>query len=461
MKNTLFLLFLFGSILVNAQEISIELFAENFNSPLNIQNAGDDRLFVVEQFGKIKILNPDGTVNPISFLDISGQISSGGEKGLLGLAFHPDYLNNGYFYVNYTKTVGSNLYTQISRFSVSTADPDIANPNSELQLLEYLQPFSNHNGGCLAFGPDGFLYIASGDGGSGGDPGNRAQNTELLLGKLLRIDVDNPSGGNNYGIPADNPFANDPPNAPEIWAYGLRNPWRFSFDFTENNLWIGDVGQNAIEEIDKVATTEAGLNYGWRCYEGDTPFNTTNCPDPSELTFPVAQYTHAGGNCSITGGYVYRGTAYNNISGLYFFGDYCSGKIASIDSNNVMVDYGNFPGSWVSFGEDILKELYLVDIVGGDVYKLKGTEVAGTEDFQKELFTLYPNPAEEQLTIESQKTNIKHIAIMDSNGRVVFSEETSPHLSIEINTAELSQGIYFLKITSEEGTTSIKKLVKN
>ncbi|MEZ4874551.1 MAG: PQQ-dependent sugar dehydrogenase [Flavobacteriaceae bacterium] len=461
MKNILFLLFLFGSVLMNAQEISIELFAENFNSPLHVQNAGDDRLFVVEQFGKIKILNPDGTVNPTSFLDISGQISSGGERGLLGLAFHPDYANNGYFYVNYTKTVGSNLYTQISRFSVSTADPDVANPNSELQLLEYLQPFSNHNGGCLAFGPDGFLYIASGDGGSGGDPGNRAQNTELLLGKLLRIDVDNPSGGNNYGIPADNPFANDPPNAPEIWAYGLRNPWRFSFDFTENNLWIGDVGQNAIEEIDKVATTEAGLNYGWRCYEGDTPFNTTNCPDPSELTFPIAQYTHAGGSCSITGGYVYRGTTYNNIAGLYFFGDYCSGKIGSVDANNVLVDYGNFPGNWVSFGEDMHKELYLVDIVGGDIYKLKGTEVAGTEDFQKDLFILYPNPAKEQLTVRSQETNIKHIAIFDSNGRVVFSEETSPQLSIEINTAELSQGIYFLKITSEEGASSIKKLVKN
>ncbi len=236
----------------------------------------------MEQGGKIKILS-NGVINPVPFLDISGQISSGSERGLLGLAFHPDYADNGYFYVNYTKQNGD---TQVSRFTRDPANPDIADPTSELPIIGYSQPFANHNGGCLAFGPDGYLYIGSGDGGSGGDPGNRAQNINLLLGKLLRIDVDNPSGGNNYGIPADNPFVGNPNAKGEIWAYGLRNPWRFSFDFTDNNLWIGDVGQGNIEEVDRTATTEAGFNYGWRCYEGSQPYNTENCPPQSELTFP-------------------------------------------------------------------------------------------------------------------------------------------------------------------------------
>src|SRR5690606_5710321 len=285
MKKLLSLLLIFTSGLIFAQNVDIEFFKGDFDDPLSLQHANDERLFVVEQGGLIKTIQGDGTVNATPFLNISGQISNGSEQGLLGLAFHPDYTNNGYFYINYTKPNGD---TQVSRFSVDSGNPDLADQNSELPIIGYSQPFPNHNGGNLAFGPDGFLYISSGDGGSGGDPGDRAQSIIELLGKLLRIDVDIPSGGNNYGIPSDNPFAGnpDPGIKKEIWAYGLRNPWRFSFDLTENNLWIADVGQGNWEEINRASISEAGLNYGWRCYEGNQPYNTEDCPPQSELTFP-------------------------------------------------------------------------------------------------------------------------------------------------------------------------------
>ncbi|NND89002.1 MAG: hypothetical protein HKM28_07130, partial [Flavobacteriaceae bacterium] len=243
MKNIVTLLFILLQIsVISAQDIDIELFADGFTDPVNLQNAGDNRLFVVEQAGLIKILNSDASTNATPFLDISGLVGSGSEQGLLGLAFHPDYQNNGFFYVNFINTSGN---TEVVRYSVST-DPDIADPSSALQIISYTQPFSNHNGGHLAFGPDGYLYIASGDGGSGGDPGNRAQDLTTPLGKLLRIDIDNTSGG-NYSIPNDNPFAGDPTLTEEIWAYGLRNPWRFSFDTMTSDLWIADVGQGEVE----------------------------------------------------------------------------------------------------------------------------------------------------------------------------------------------------------------------
>lgn len=450
------LLFLFLSGLVFAQQVDIELYKSGFSDPLNLQHANDDRLFVVEQGGKIKIIQGDGTVNTTPFLDISGQISSGGERGLLGLAFHPDYTNNGYFYVNYSKPNGD---TQISRFSVDSGNPDIADQNSELPIIDYSQPFSNHNGGCLAFGPDGYLYIASGDGGSSGDPGNRAQNINLLLGKLLRIDVDNPSGGNNYGIPANNPFVGNPNAREEIWAYGLRNPWRFSFDLTENNLWIGDVGQSNLEEINRVSVAEAGLNYGWRCYEGTQPFNTQNCPPQSEITFPIAEYTHASGNCSITGGYVYRGSVYSDIAGLYFFADYCSGMIGTVDGSGNLIDHGNFSGNWVSFGEDVNKELYIVD-KGGSIYKITGDPIIGTEDFSLEnTLSMLPNPASENVTFSLKNDILQAIQVFDVRGSLVSSEENISSNEKTISISNLNPGIYFAKITSVKEQTIVKKLI--
>jgi glucose/arabinose dehydrogenase len=441
------------SVALFSQNITLEAFANGFSSPVDLQNAGDDRLFVVEQGGRIKILNTDGTTNGTPFIDLSGIIISGGERGLLGLAFHPDYANNGYFYVNYTDSGGD---TQVSRFSVSGGNPDIADPGSELFIIAYNQPFANHNGGSLAFGPDGFLYISAGDGGSGGDPGNRAQNTEILLGKLLRIDVDNPGGGNNYGIPVDNPFAGDPPNAEEIWAYGLRNAWKFSFDTANGDIWIADVGQSAMEEINKAGGTEAGLNYGWRCYEGSLPFNTAGCPDPSELTFPIAEYPQPTG-FSITGGYVYRGSVYSDIAGYYFCGDFGTGLIATVDPNDNFTILGTFGGNWSSFGQDITGELYIVNY-SGQISRIQG-EILSVDSFDTISVSMYPNPANDQVTIRLDEGSIAKISVMDLKGSVLYTEENIQAISKEINIERLPQGVYFVKIISEKGV-SVKKLLK-
>ncbi|MBZ0326055.1 MAG: PQQ-dependent sugar dehydrogenase [Altibacter sp.] len=438
-------------------QIDFVPFADGFNSPVDLQNAGDERLFVVEQGGRIKILNPDGTTNPTLFLNISTLVSTGSEQGLLGLAFHPDYTNNGYFYVNYTKTNGD---TRIARYSVDPGDPNVTLPNSELTIIEYNQPFSNHNGGGIAFGPnDGYLYIAAGDGGSGGDPGNRAQNTALLLGKLLRIDIDNPMPPNNYGIPPDNPFAGSVNDAEEIWAYGLRNPWRFSFDSANGDVWIGDVGQADVEEIDRAGSAEAGLNYGWRCYEGSVPFNTTGCPDPSELTFPIAEYSSStgSGNCSITGGYVYRGTDFPIHNGLYFAADVCSGRVFTVDSTGDLTDWGTFGGSWVSFGVDYQNELYIVDI-GGRVLAFDGGDL-GTADYDMEEVVMVPNPASEYVNFSFKSDKIATITILDMKGSVLLSEENILASEKNISVTNLSQGIYLVKVISETGGTQLKKLI--
>jgi len=440
-----------------AQEISIELFKSDFNSPVNLQHAGDERLFVVEQGGLIKVIDADGSVLPTPFLNLSGQISTGNERGLLGLAFHPEYASNGFFYVNYIDTNGN---TQVSRFSVSTSNENVADPNSELDIIDYIQPSGNHNGGCMAFGADGYLYISSGDGGGSGDTDNRAQNRLLLLGKLLRIDVDNPSDGNNYGIPADNPFIADPDGRNEIWAYGLRNPWKFSFDSETNDLWIGDVGQGAVEEIDRASATQAGLNYGWRCYEGNAPFNTANCPDDSTLTFPIAQYSSAGGSphCSITGGYVYRGSAFPENYGLYFFADYCSGLIGTVDAEGNLTEQETFGGNnWVSFGEDVNKELYILSL-GGTIYRVT-SETLSTSEFTTEDFSLIPNPASDKVILNFKDERVRSISIFDLKGSLLFSEEAISTTNKEISLSGFSNGMYLVKITSEAGDTQVKKLL--
>ena len=441
-----------------AQEVTIELFKDGFNSPVNLQHAGDDRLFVVEQNGIIKILNPDGTVNSTPFLDISSQVSCCGERGLLGLAFHPDYENNGYFYVNYTNNSGD---TQVSRFSVSSSNADIADENSELPIIDYNQPNSNHNGGCLAFGQDGYLYISSGDGGGSGDTSNNAQNLNLLLGKMLRIDIDNTDGNANYAIPPDNPFIGNPDAKDEIWAYGLRNPWKFSFDSLNGDIWIGDVGQNEVEEIDRATATDAGLNYGWRCYEGSDPFNTTNCPPESELTFPIAEYSSAtgSGNCSITGGYVYRGSVYADIQGVYIFADYCNGTISTLDQSGTIVEQLDVSDNWVSFGEDVNGELYAVAL-GGDIYKIEGGEILSnsTIDDASDI-SLVPNPASNIIELKANNALISEITITDVKGSVIYSEKNKPTETKTISVSSFSNGMYFVKAISENGNEIIKKLV--
>ena len=344
------------------------------SGPLDLQNAGDgtDRIFVVEQSGKIYgFENNTGVTVKKKFLDITDSVSSGGEMGLLGLAFHPNYENNGYFYVNYTK---SSPYrrTLIVRFQVSNANPDSADRSSSKILMEIAQPFSNHNGGQLAFGPDGYLYIALGDGGSGGDPQGNAQNKSSLLGKLLRIDVDQTQGSINYAIPLNNPFKNNTQGfKEEIYAYGLRNPWRFSFDSPTGRLWCADVGQNAWEEIDLIVK---GGNYGWRCYEGNHNYDLSGCTDTNYI-FPVWEYSHSDG-VSITGGYVYRGPNLPDLYGKYIYGDFGTRKIWALTYDGINPPTNKLlltsSVSIASFGVDINNELYVVGY-NGIIYRFTPT----------------------------------------------------------------------------------------
>ena len=459
--KTLTLLLLLVTTFSFSQDIYTILFADGFSNPVEMQNVGDDRLFIVEKRGVIEILQLDGTTNPTPFLDIQSIVLTPGgnydERGLLGLAFHPDYINNGYFYVNYIDNFGN---TQISRFSVSTSDPSIADPDSEFQILEVEQPYINHNGGCLRFGPEGYLYIGLGDGGSAGDPENRSQNLQTLLGKMLRIDIDNTEGSTNYAVPSNNPFVGDPNALDEIWSYGLRNPWRFSFDSETDELWIGDVGQGSIEEIDRAAAGVSGQNYGWRCYEGNQEYNTSGCPMEFDLTFPVAEYSHSGGNCSITGGYVYRGEIYENFLGIYFYADFCSGEIGTIDQSNNQINHGPYNGSWVSFGEDKNKELYIIDNFGS-IYKIEGN-ILSTTDFNINTVSIYPNPASNNLNVKSSNNSfIKNISIYDLKGSIALTKNISGLTETNISINLLQSGIYMVKVTSTKGISIIKKLIVN
>ncbi|HET6569204.1 MAG TPA: PQQ-dependent sugar dehydrogenase [Rhodothermales bacterium] len=341
--------------------------ALTFNRPVDLQHTPDqsNRLFVIEQPGIIRVFEnrPDVQSAPV-FLDIRDRVlSEGNEQGLLGLAFHPDFQQNGYFYVDYT--ADNPQRTVIARYHVDPAHPDQADPASETVLLEVPQPFSNHNGGQVAFGSDGMLYVSFGDGGSGGDPHGNGQNPGTLLGSIIRIDVDHPSDGRPYGIPSDNPFADSADGArPEIYAYGLRNPWRFSFDAETGRMWAGDVGQNKFEEIDII---EKGKNYGWNVMEASSCFEPSEGCDRSGLTLPVFDYGRDLGAC-VTGGYVYHGQRAPALSGKYIFADYTSGNVWSLDykgqqqpTTQIIVDSGlNIP----SFGVDQNGELYVLAFDG-------------------------------------------------------------------------------------------------
>lgn len=359
--------------------------ASGLSRPVAVRHAGDgsDRIFVIEKPGRIRIydLSTD-TLLTQPFLDITGAVDSGGnEQGLLGLAFHPDYTTNGFFYVNYTMDPGAGLdRTRIERYTVSAGDPNVANVASALSIIEIEQDAGNHNGGDVHFGPDGFLYIGMGDGGGAGDTDNNSQTRLELLGKMLRIDVDTASlelpdedelGAEtcgligNYSIPAGNPFAGADGTCDEIWAIGVRNPFRFSFDRATGDMFIADVGQGAWEEIDfQPAASNGGENWGWRCYEGNNTFNTTGCLPMENYDFPILVYSHGGGNCSVTGGYRYRGSI-NGFVGTYVYADYCSGNVWFSDDDSgewVTSIWSGSGGSLqfgiTSFGEDEDGELY-------------------------------------------------------------------------------------------------------
>lgn len=358
-------------------EPSLELVVDGLSGPTHLSAPpGDaDRLFIVEQEGRVRIVR-EGTLLSEPFLDISSNVRTGGERGLFSIAFHPDYASNGYFFVNYTDDEGD---TRVERYTVAS-DPDVADPASASLILGVDQPYGNHNGGQLAFGPDGMLYIGMGDGGDGdgpADPEGNGQNPETLLGSILRIDVD---GGTPYAIPADNPFATHESYAPETWAYGLRNPWRFSFDRQTGDLYIADVGDSDKEEVSfQPAASGGGENYGWSIMEGTDCFDPPSDCDQSGLVLPVYEYSHPEG-CSITGGFVYRGTELPELSGRYFFGDFCGGWIRSFrveDGEAVDVvdhepDFGTL-SQLSSFGEDALGQLYVMTL-DGELYRLTVSE---------------------------------------------------------------------------------------
>jgi len=360
--------FIFAALLYS-QDIRTVPVANGISAPTDIQNAGDGsgRLFLVQQNGLIRILK-NGSVLPAPFLDIRSKTHADGERGLLGLAFPPGYSQSRRFYLNYTDLNGDTIIAQYQ----TTANPDVADAASEVVLTKILQPFANHNGGQVRFGPDGYLYIGMGDGGSGGDPMGNGQNLGALLGKLLRVDPESSPG--QLSIPPDNPFVNRAGARPEVWAYGLRNPWRFTFDRATRDLWIADVGQDTYEEVNFTpASSHGGENYGWNLMEGMHCFKS-GC-QTTGLVLPVAEYTHADG-CSVSGGFVYRGNLSPGLRGIYLYGDYCSGRIWGIERqgstfNNRLLLSTAF--GITTFGEDEAGEMYLADASKGTIYRIEGS----------------------------------------------------------------------------------------
>jgi glucose/arabinose dehydrogenase len=472
--HNLLLLTAFIATSLHAQTtFRLSTFATGFARPVDIAHAGDSRLYIVEQRGQIWILDNRGQrVGTEPFLNIMDRVrDAGNEQGLLGLAFHPNYAQNGFFYVNYTRETDGD--TRVSRFTRSATNANAADPASELILLEYDQPFTNHNGGGVKFGPDGFLYVSSGDGGSGGDPLNTGQNPNSLLGKILRIDVNGRTGNLNYAIPADNPFANTANVRPEIWSLGWRNPWRFSFDRQTGDMWVGDVGQDAREEVSFEPARTGGRNYGWRCYEGTRTFNTNNCQ-------PIANYTGAifdyatnrsinGDGCSVTGGFVYRGRRFPNLFGLYLVTDYCSGRWWSIrrETNGtftsaVLSDQRR--GEFSSLGEDIDGELYAAGLATGQIYRIEGQTVStGEQSEAVRLFSVQPNPTYDYatVTLTLDKLYRGQLTVLDGVGRVVSEQPVQQREGIYVlDMSKQPAGIYFVKVQADGRTLAVRKVVK-
>jgi len=436
---------------IQSQQISLEAFATASNpveitaSPIN-----DNRLFVVQQSGTIRILNENGTFEATDFLNITNKVTFSGEMGLLGLAFHPQFAVNRYFYVYHNDSNGS---IRVARYTANSANPNTADPATEKILLTIQKPFANHNGGSIHFGADGYLWISTGDGGSGGDPNNNAQNKNSLLGKMLRIDV---NSENPYNIPSDNPFVGTD-GADEIWAYGLRNAWKYSFDKTTNNVMIADVGQGVIEEINRVSATVPGVNYGWRCYEGNSSYNATGCANASTMTFPVAEYNHSGGKCSITGGYVYRGNLYTDLIGKYIFADYCSAQIGILDNTTITWTSAFTGNNFTTFGEDNQKQLY-VAASNGKIYKIKTNNLA-VSDLNKNQILITPNPAKNKIYIKN--LNVKNISaeIIDLSGKIIHQVLISDN-DQSFDISNLQTGTYILNLKKDDMKILTKKIIK-
>lgn len=428
-------------------QMSITPFVNNVFRVTDINNCGDDRLFIAEQAGRIRIADLDGNLNPLPFLSITNRVNdSGGEQGLLGMAFSPGYAIDRRFYVNYINNAGNTI---ISRFTASLTNPDIADSLSEEILFSVIQPYANHNGGAMHFGPDGYLYLSLGDGGAGGDPLNHGQNLQSRLGKLLRIDVSVSSG---YSIPASNPFIGVANADSMIWSYGLRNAWRFSFDKLTGDNWIADVGQGLWEEINfQPANSSGGENYGWRCYEGLANFNLNGCPPPATFVQPVHAYGHFPA-CSVTGGYVYRGAKYAHWFGKYFFSDYCSGLMQSLAPNDTgafdLINYGAF-GTFVfsTFGQDRYGEMYVGKGSSG-VFKLNDSSCVPVAFISESDTIIYPFTS---LTLKTPNSpGFKY--------QWFFNDRLIPN-AISNSYSALVSGNYRVKVTNGTACENLSKTV--
>lgn len=462
----------------NELEIAFSDPALSFTRPVDLQNSGDgsNRLFVVEQRGVIHVFeNKPDVAAKRTFLDIRGKVDdSSNEEGLLGLAFHPNYKNNGFFYVNYT--ANSPNRTVIARYRVSAVDSNAADPNSELVLMTFDKPFSNHNAGALAFGPDdGYLYITTGDGGSGGDPQGNGQNRQTPLGSILRIDVDHTDAGLNYAIPPDNPFVgNGAGFREEIYAYGMRNPWRISFDPATGWLWAADVGQNTYEEVDIV---EKGKNYGWKIMEGFHCFSPPSGCDMTGLTQPIWEYDHSVGQ-SVTGGYVYRGSRTPDLAGKYIYADFVSGRIWSLAydgvNNPVNTLLLNSSLNISSFGIDENSELFLCAF-DGRIYQFKPT-ATGLPDrgaLQPQMFELrqnFPNPFNPATKIPFSLNEPARVSlrIFDVAGRFLHTlldhflpagEHLAEWNGRDESGEALNSGVYFYRLMINRELSDTRRMV--
>jgi glucose/arabinose dehydrogenase len=453
MKHLLLSILLLSAINgFNQNLISSKRIATGLSIPVDISFDPSNNMYVTEKRGTIKIIDSLG--NKKTFLDISTIVNSGAnERGLLGLAFHPDYIKNGTFFVNYTNSEGATI---ISRFK---KEPNLTsvNINTEKLIIKIAQPYNNHNGGDLNFDKEGLLYIGMGDGGNSGDPQNYSQNPKELLGKMLRLDIN--TEDKPYLIPNDNPYKNNMDTLPEIWAVGLRNPWRFSFDKVNNDLWIADVGQNKSEEINQVVN-KGKLNFGWKCYEGNLKFNFNGCDENRNYVKPVHTYTtnSAGDGCSVTGGFVYQGSTIPQFKGNYLFGDFCTGNIWMLNKGisgeyTRQKIYKIGPQELSTFGQDNDGEIYYAELGNGSIYKITNLTVSTSEIDIQDKVKVHPNPVKDIFNIEAE--GFINVDVYNINGsNILFSSKEK-----EINISRLSSGAYILNIETKLGSVK-KKIVK-
>ena len=471
MKNILLTTLLFISHVSVAQELILEpISGIQFEQPVEISSSGilgDDRLFVLEKKGKIYIVEDISSENPTKleepFLDISAKVNSASEGGLLGLAFSPEYETKGYFFVHYTFNNGGQFSSRIARFNVSDDDPSKADPSTEVSVLTVAQNEQNHNGGDLVFGPDNMLYVAFGDGGGANDEFFNGQNPQTFLGKILRIDVKSLP----YNIPTGNPYDGNDVVLDEIWAVGLRNPWRISFDRLNGDLWVSDVGQDQYEEINYEKSGSTGaFNYGWNCYEGPIIFDPLACVSPIEHAEPIYSYSHALGPKSVTGGFTYRGSRHPDLFGKYVFTDFVDNKswwiISGIENETFETEKidmtgADIPDKVTTFGEGNDGELFFATLDDGRLWRLMTTIVASIDQVHNSKYRVYPNPFNDKLNIERDAGEEVEYIIRDSYGKVITFGKLKA--DITVNMKGMSTGIYFISLKTKD-YIQVDKLIK-